>query len=156
MFTKPGNQKSRNDRDFVSRTIGQISEETEKFADSISTQITGNVEGSSDQPNPITEAMQQKTDIPDADKQKLSNQKRFIRTREELNNELEMLKRKAMEDEKARLEDTDRQFKIVSPGEDMSEKPALPMTSKPKRGQTPGKPGTSKGETGAEVRKSKQ
>lgn len=101
--------------------------------------------------------MQQRTEEEEIEKQNiLGKQRRFIKTREELDTELQEIRRKHQEQEKAWVEDVDRQFKIVDPGQDMEEKPVIPLTSKPKRGQMSGKPGTAKSETGPEVRKSKQ
>lgn len=155
MLSNPLPSKKKDDRDLINRVIGSASEEVEKIGDSITTQVTGDT--SSDQPNPIAEAMQQKTDEQDLEKQnELTKQKKFIRTREELDAELQELKKKRVEQEKAWKEEVERQFKIVDPGEDMQEKPVIPLTSKPKRGQVQGKPGTAKAESGMEVRKSKQ
>lgn len=155
MLTKPLPSKKKDDRDFINRVIGIASEEAEKVGDSITTQITG--DASPDQPNPIAEAMQQKTEEEDLEKQnEITKQKKFIRTREELDNDLKMIQNKNEEQRKAWNEEVDRQFKIVDPGEDMQEKPMIPLTSKPKRGQMKGKPGTAKAESGMEVRKSKQ
>lgn len=155
MLSKPLLTKKKEDKDIVNRIIGTASEEVENIGDSITTQVAGDVSG--DQPSPITEAMQQKTDEQDLEKQnELTKQKKFIKTREELDAELQELKKKRAEQEKAWKEDVERQLKIIDPGEDMQEKQVIPLTSKPKRGQMQGKPGTAKGETGMEVRKSKQ
>lgn len=156
MFSKPLRHKKKNNSGLIG-TIGDVtSEEVEKFGQSIASQITGSSE-SSDQPNPIAEAMQQKTEGDEIEKQnKLNKQRKFIRTRDELDNELMKLKQQEIEKEKARIEETERQFKIIEPGDNIQQKPVIRMSSKPKRGHMQGKPGTSKGETGPEVRKSKQ
>lgn len=155
MLPKPLPPKKKFDRDIVNRVIGTATEEVEKIGDSITTQVTGDVSG--DQPNPIAEAMQQKTEGEEIEKQnELTKQKKFIRTRDELDAELRELQKKREEQEKVWKEEVERQFKIVDPGEDMQEKPVIPLTTKPKRGQMQGKPGTAKAESGMEVRKSKQ
>lgn len=154
MINKQQPSKKRNDGDITSKVIGGLSEETEKFTESVVGQISGSAE--TQEEDPIKQAMQQKTEEEEMEKQnKLDKQKKFIRTRQELDDELKQLQQKAAELEKARNEEIERQFKIVDPGESMEEKPVV-LTSKPKRGQMPGRPGTAKGETGMEVRKSKQ
>lgn len=157
MFSKSLQQKKKNSGGVIGTIVDVTSEEVEKFGQSITSQVTGDNNSSADQPDPIVEAMQQKTEEEEIEKHnKLDKLRKHIRTQEELNNELKMLQQKAMEAEKARIQETERQFKIIDPGEGMEQKQAIPLTSKPKRGQMPGKPGTSKGETGPEVRKSKQ
>ncbi len=156
MLSKPLTQKRKVNKDIVGLVINAASEEVEKVGDSVVTQVAGE-SASSDQQNPISEAMQQKTEEEETGKQnKINEQKRFLRTREDLDVELRELKKKREEQEKTWSEEAERQFKIIDPGENMVEKPAIPLTSKPKRGQMPGRPGTAKGETGPEVRKSKQ
>lgn len=156
MFTKPP-PKKKDDGDVIRKVIGGITEESEKFVDSAVSQVTGRGTDKTDQPNPIAEAMQQKTEADEIEKQnKLNKQRKFIRTREELDNELQKLKQQELEREKQRMEETERRFKIVDPGGGMEEKPVIPLTTKPKRGQMPGRPGTAKGESGPEVRRSKQ
>jgi hypothetical protein len=80
----------------------------------------------------------------------------FIERREELENELKMLRKKAEDQEKEWNEEVANRMNISEPGKIMNEKTFIPLTTKPKRGQMPGKPGTARGETGPEVRKSKQ
>ncbi len=156
MFNQKPPTKKKDDTGFISRVIGAVTEETEKLFDSLVGQVTGDSTANADQSNPIAEAMQQKTEVEGIEKQnKINRVRKHIRTQEALDNELKMIRQKAMEAEKARAEETERQFKVIDPGESMEEKP-LPLTSKPKRGMMQGKPGTSKGETGPEVRKSKQ
>lgn len=155
MINKPPQFKKKDDKDILNRVIGAATEEMEKVGDSISTQITG--DANIDQPNPIAEAMQQKTEEEDIGKQnKIDTQKKFIRTREDLDAELRKLKKEREEQNKTWGDEVERQFKIVDPGEGMGEAPVIPLTTKPKRGFIRGKPGTAKGETGPEVRKSKQ
>lgn len=153
MLPKPPPKKNK-DGNIIDRVIGTASEEVEKVGQSIGSQVTGEV--ASEEPNPIVEAMKLSSDDDPELQNKLNKQKKFIRTREELDKELEEVRRKRQEQEKAWSESVDQQFKIVDPGGNMQEEPAIPLTSKPKRGQMPGKPGTAKGETGMEVRKSKQ
>lgn len=145
--------KIKTKKDIIGKMADAVSEETEKVGESITAQIFGD---NSEQPNPITEAMQQKTEG-EAEKQNDVNIKRkFIRTREELDRQLQEIQKRDEEKKKTWSEDVERQFKIVDPGEGMESKPAIVMTSKPKRGMMRGKPGTAKGETGPEVRKSQQ
>ena len=154
MLNKTNLQKKNKDGNIIDRVIGTASEEVEKVGQSIGSQVTG--EAASEQPNPIVEAMQQSSDDDNEKQNELMKKKKFIRTREEMDRELEEIRRKRLEQEKAWSEGVDQQFKIVDPGENMQAEPAIPLSSKPKRGQMPGKTGTAKGETGMEVRKSKQ
>jgi hypothetical protein len=145
--------KTKSKKDMVGKMADTVSEETEKIGESISTQIFGN---NTEQSNPIAEAMQQKTEE-ETEKQNTVNIKRkFIQTREELDRQLHEIQKRDEEQKKTWSEEVDRQFKITNPGEGMEEKPAIPLSSKPKRGMMRGKPGTAKGETGPEVRKSQQ
>src|SRR3972149_7487178 len=141
MSNRPNLVNKKKDNDIIFRIANTASEEVEKFGTSVTSQIAG--ESAVDQPNPIAEAMQQKTEEEEIEKQNLKNkQRKFIQTQEELNEKLKMLQREDEEKKKAWAENVDRQFNIVSPGQSMDEKPALPLSSKPKRGQMPGKPGS--------------
>jgi len=145
---------SKMNKDFIGRIVGAVSEETEKVGESITRQVLGD---ESEQPSPIAQAMQQKTEEGEIQKRNtVTKQRKFIQTREELNRQLEEIKKHNSEKIKNWSEEVDRQFKIVDPGQGMEEKPSIPLTSKPKRGMMKGKPGTAKGETGPEVRKSQQ
>lgn len=152
MLSKPPQTKTK--KDIIGKISDVVSEETEKVGQSITAQIFGD---STESPNPITEAMQQKTENEEIEKQNAINkQRKFIQTREELDRQLHEIKKHDEEKKKTWSEDVERQFKIVEPGEGMGEKPAIVLTSKPRRGMMRGKPGTAKGETGPEVRKSQQ
>ena len=155
MMNSRGIQKNNKDIDIANRIAQAASEEIEKIGQSIGTQITGEIP--TDQKNPIVEAMEQKTEEVDDEKQTdIKKMQNFIERREELENELKVVKKKAENQEKEWNEGVKDQFNIVEPGSSMEAKTSIPMTSKPKRGQMPGSPGTARGETGPEVRKSKQ
>jgi len=147
--------RHKKDQDIVNRVVGSAFEEVEKFGESAAAQISANVDSS--QPDPIAEAMQQKTESEEIEKQnKIDRQRKFIQTQEQLNEELKKVQTEDQEKRRVWNEEVERQFKIVGPGESLEEKPVIPLTSKPKMGQMRGRPGTAKGETGPEIRKSKQ
>jgi hypothetical protein len=104
--------------------------------------------------SPIAEAMQQTTNsiLTEEDKDKIQAQ--FMdRTR---NLEEEMKKyRKIREEKEKTMNQENSSSNIVGPGEPMFKPLEVPI-SKHSRGKLPGMPGTARGETGPEVRKSKQ
>jgi len=150
-----GLTQKKKDVDLANRIAQAASEEIDKIGESIGTQITGEL--STDQKDPIVEAMEQKTEDKGEEKQdNIKKMRNFIERRAELENELKMAGKKAEDKKKEWNENIKHQLNIVEPGSIMNEKTPIPLTTKPKRGQMPGTPGTARGETGPEVRKSKQ
>jgi hypothetical protein len=107
-------QKRRKDEDMTNRIIGVASEEVENVADSIVTQVAGNASAPE---GPITEVMQQKPDVEKEGENEDAKRRKFIRTREELDDDLKkqiLENQKKLEDWKSGVEEG---FKIVNPGE---------------------------------------
>ena len=144
------------EKDYLDRVFNAATEEVEKFGQSIASQFTETTQ-EKDLQNPISEAMQQKTE--DQEKVKtgdLNVQKKFVRTREELDNELKKIRDSEQEKLNTWSKNVNENLKIVNPGENIKNELVIPLTTKPKRGMMPGMPGTAKGGSGMEVVKSKQ
>ena len=155
MMNSGGIQKKNKDIDLANRIAQAASEEIDKIGESIGTQVMG--ETVNESKSPIVEAMEQKTEDMDEEKQAdIKKMRNFIERREELENELKVVRKKAEDQEKEWNENINHQLNIVEPGKIINERTPIPLTTKPKRGQMPGMPGTARGETGPEVRKSKQ
>ncbi len=155
MINKSALQKKRKDFDVPTRMIGSFTDEMEGVAESIKDQITG--DKPPDQPDPIAESMRQGLEDEEAKKDnKPSSERKFIKTREELESELRKMQSVSQQKLKDWKEGVDEQLKIVDPGEHLKKDDVIPLTTKPKRGMMPGMPGTAKGGSGMEVVKSKQ
>jgi hypothetical protein len=135
-------------------------EEVEEIAQHTSKQIIGGEDNvhtgvpKQEEPSPVTEAMQQTTQpaLSEDEKKKLNLQ--FIDRTKKLEEEIEKYRKQRNEENRQRWSGS-QSSRPVGPGEPMYKPLEIPK-SKPARGKMPGAPGTAKGETGPEVRKSKQ
>ena len=154
--------KKNKSNDLINRSIGSVSEEVENFGRSIRSQLVGD---GKEEESPIVEAVQQK--IADENgytgnenelnkKAGLSERRKYIKTREEMDEELKKLKIESEEKLKNWRSSVEEKINIIHPGEKMQKEDSIPLTTKPKRGMVPGMPGTAKGGSGMEVLKRKQ
>jgi hypothetical protein len=148
-------------QDVLKSTRGRAKEEVEEMAQHVQKQITGGegedrlTKDASQTTSTIAEAMQQSSQPPLSDEEKKKINTQFIDRTKKLEEELESYRKKREDEDKQRWMEGEVSENVVGPGEPMSKSLEIPK-SKPSRGKMPAMPGTAKGGTGPEVRKSKQ
>jgi hypothetical protein len=155
------NKFSTKAKDVAKSVRDRAKEEVEEIAQHAQKQITGGeqeVHPSGNIPqatSSVAEAMQQSSQPPLSDEEKKKINTQFIDRSKKLEEEIESYRKKREDEDRQRWTEGRTLSNIVGPGEPMSKPLEIPK-SKPSRGKTPGMPGTAKGGTGPEVRKSKQ
>jgi hypothetical protein len=161
MINKLFSKSSGKVQEAVKAARNRAREEAVEIVQHAQKQIAGGEQGvnpsedTSQTTSSVTEAMQQTLQPPLSDEETRKINTQFIARTQRLEEEIESYRKKREGEDKQRWIKGGISTNVVGPGEPMSKPLEIPK-SKPSRGAIPGAPGTAKGGSGPEVRKSKQ